>query len=809
MRTLKVDSTMVGQRVAAAADTTGTRTDPDGAILNIPIPLNTSLLLVSAPTYLEIADNPEADSAVVEVSLLEDPTTILHVTRGVIVLRAEILLTAYLDDIKLPAELHLLRPFTQALFDLGPDYGLLFTKRAKNYLYIPKFFLSAAQLLFPDAVFATDESLGTSSEDKLKIAAATLDLTRKQLLITTTGIPRLMGAPYRHVAVESSPEFQRDKAWYEEELSSLLQAQAMRFAHLGLDEVDARARQLLGDAYSIDVPRLPVSESQIQFLIGKYALAPRLGHVASKVPTSIAQTPLAKYDILSIAVAAGVMGKSLHFDESLPASRALTTSQTMRLGLPPTEGGCIATAAPVAPKSFVSSAAAVDKYAIYLGEELAASSGSPKALQLILDRIGMRRNGISHTFVEADIMACVVEINRALVEDHQASTSPAPELALPPGHPSLTADPTLPGIPQLDFPALHTSSIRPRRLGDALWRARVREILHDSPALEQHSLRSARIPGSARFLEAIPMAAAFTIASEDFRAMLCRYLSVPDVPLPWRHSCGNAGFTNLDELSFRHLYSCPCLGRTIGTHDEAKFTLAHAIHNCGHSSSLPLTETRLSYRGDTWDADIAYFAGGQQWVIDMAVVNVDSDTSLRAGSRVEDVEAILTAEEVKRKRENKVMQGLQNERGNNIIFVPFVMASTGGFGGEARRFLKTIFKASKLAGKFHLGIGERSLTRPLDTTWNTAVASRYWEMRLSVAVTLTDASIRRSLVEQDLSRGLRVVGRQPHPDPNYSTFAQPNTNASLGDSARRGLLSRTNRHILPLHGANAGGRDGG
>jgi len=290
--------------------------------------------------------------------------------------------------------------------------------------------------------------------------------------------------------------------------------------------------------------------------------------------------------------------------------------------------------------------------------------------------------------------------------------------------------------------------------------------------------------------------------------MLCRYLSVPDVPLPWRHSCGNAGITNLDELSFRHLYSCPCLGRTIGTHDEAKFTLAHAIHNCGHSSSLPLTETRLSYRGDTWDADIAYFAGGQQWVLDMAVVNVDSDTSLRAGSRVEDIEAILTAEEVKRKRENKVMQGLQNERGNNIVFVPFVMASTGGFGGEARKFLKTIFKASKLAGKFHLGIGERSLTRPLDTTWNTAVASRYWEMRLSVAVTLTDASLRRSLVEQDLSRGLRVVGRQPHPDPNYSTFAQPNTNASLGDSHRRGLLSRTNHRLFPHRGANAERRGG-
>ena len=124
------------------------------------------------------------------------------------------------------------------------------------------------------------------------------------------------------------------------------------------------------------------------------------------------------------------------------------------------------------------------------------------------------------------------------------------------------------------------------------------------------------------------MAAAFTFASEDFRAMLCRYLTVSDVPLPWRHSCGNSGTTNLDEVSFRHLYSCPCLGRLIGTHDEAKYSLAHAIHLCGHSSSLPLTETSLSHRGETWNADIAYFAGGLQWVIDVAVVNVDSDSYL-------------------------------------------------------------------------------------------------------------------------------------------------------------------------------------
>ena len=95
--------------------------------------------------------------------------------------------------------------------------------------------------------------------------------------------------------------------------------------------------------------------------------------------------------------------------------------------------------------------------------------------------------------------------------------------------------------------------------------------------------------------------------------------------------------------------------------------------------------------------------------------------------------------------------------------------------------------------QFHLGVGERSLFRPLDTTWNTAVASRYWEMRLSVAVTLADASLRKSLVERDLSSGLRVAGRQPHPDPNFSTFARPNSNSTLGDARRHNHLSRSAR----------------
>ena len=63
-----------------------------------------------------------------------------------------------------------------------------------------------------------------------------------------------------------------------------------------------------------------------QFLIGKYALAPRLVHVASKVPNAVARSTLENYDILSVAVAAGVMGKSLHLWR-------LTTSVTAQLDL--------------------------------------------------------------------------------------------------------------------------------------------------------------------------------------------------------------------------------------------------------------------------------------------------------------------------------------------------------------------------------------------------------------------------------------------------------------------------------------------
>jgi hypothetical protein len=47
------------------------------------------------------------------------------------------LIAAYLDDIKMPDELFLMRSFSQLLKKHGPEIGLFFGKRAKNNFYVP------------------------------------------------------------------------------------------------------------------------------------------------------------------------------------------------------------------------------------------------------------------------------------------------------------------------------------------------------------------------------------------------------------------------------------------------------------------------------------------------------------------------------------------------------------------------------------------------------------------------------------------------------------------------------------------------
>jgi hypothetical protein len=84
---------------------------------------------------------------------------------------------------------------------------------------------------------------------------------------------------------------------------------------------------------------------------------------------------------------------------------------------------------------------------------------------------------------------------------------------------------------------------------------------------------------------------------------------------------------------------------------------------------------------------------GKVYVIDVSIVNTDSATSQRRRDDFGAVEAALRACEAE-KRALPIARQIQND-GSNKVFVPFVMSSAGGFGPDARKFLKFLYKSSR------------------------------------------------------------------------------------------------------------------
>ncbi len=81
-------------------------------------------------------------------------------------------------------------------------------------------------------------------------------------------------------------------------------------------------------------------------------------------------------------------------------------------------------------------------------------------------------------------------------------------------------------------------------------------------------------------------------------------------------------------------------------------------------------------------------------------------------------------------------------------------------------FLEQAYGRAKDADKF--------LMQPaLKYTWNTLVASSFWDMRLSIACAATDAEFQNRIILHDntLNLNLPVVAQLPHPDPNYAPHA--------------------------------------
>ena len=51
-------------------------------------------------------------------------------------------------------------------------------------------------------------------------------------------------------------------------------------------------------------------------------------------------------------------------------------------------------------------------------------------------------------------------------------------------------------------------------------------------------------------------------------------------------------------------------------------------------------------------------------------------------------------------------------------------------------------------------------------SWNTMVASSFWDMRLIIACAATDAEYQNRIILHDNT--IPFVAQQPHPDPNYA-----------------------------------------
>jgi hypothetical protein len=109
---------------------------------------------------------------------------------------------------------------------------------------------------------------------------------------------------------------------------------------------------------------------------------------------------------------------------------------------------------------------------------------------------------------------------------------------------------------------------------------------------------------------------------------------------------------------------------------------------------------------------------------------------------------------------------VENDEGNTL-FIPIVLTSCGGFGPSARAFLKEVFKTAQANGRGAMASGQPEVL----TTWNTFNASTYWNMRLSVAGAVMDAHVQNDILLRDRTHYLVVVGRQPHPNPNHSSYS--------------------------------------
>jgi hypothetical protein len=324
-----------------------------------------------------------------------------------------------------------------------------------------------------------------------------------------------------------------------------------------------------------------------------------------------------------------------------------------------------------------------------------------------------------------------------------------------------------PAVVLLTLANVHDEPTSARVLSEALFKRETSDIAAASSPSEAHRIAAGLSKCAASFLCAVPMVRAFTVGEGIFTRSLQRYNGIAPVQTPHTHHCGARGERVLAASDWVHLNNCACLGGNIRPHNAVRDTLAHAIHQCGAASVVPHTEVPLDVLGGQWKADICFMddESGKVYVIDVSLVNTDSATSQRRRGDFGAVEAALRACEAE-KRALPIARQIQND-GSNKVFVPFVMSSAGGFGPDARKFLKFLYKSSRERNCWEIGSGQPQI----QSTWNTLFASTYWDMRLSMACTAMSAEVVGRIIVRDFNLNLVTDGsRQPLSDPNSPAY---------------------------------------
>ena len=786
MRDLETDSTMVGQQVQVTGPTVGRLAGEGGLGSVVAVTNDLTLTLVAAPSYAEIEGLPSGRRGdlrvTVQVGAVSNPSSFLaEVPWEAVRLRAEVLLTAYLDDITGVLEAHLLRPFARALQIKGPLVDLFFDTPAKNYTYVPLCFLREVEALYPDAVIVEDSRPGSTPKAQLEHGAAQLAAQGgRGLLISVVGIAKLMGAPLR--ALCPGDGLERDKAWLAAQVADQSAGVARLFAHLGLAAVDsAAAAGPAGQSYTeyrAGAATLPSHETQIQLLIARYCLGTRLNCLSRYLPTSISQPALGLIDSLLVATVAGCAGAA--------SPDELTQALQRRSLLAMRFGGVLPGAETPAPAQHVSSEAAIERFIAQLGSELADRGEEPAALRRIRDRIRDREPNSAAGSLSAWERGLLRDVE--LIND--AHADPAVRQLL--NSSSRGGDDRRRGAagegvageaeggweaggengghqPLVTLGEEGITSKSSRAMSEGLWGRAFFAAYNPGTAVERIHMVEGLSKGAGLAFLSVPMVEPFTFTQAQFRRALTKYLGLPgEISPPWTHHCGERGIRVLNASTLNHLETCPMLGRSMAPHNAVRDALAHMVVQCGLTDAAVVETPVAATNGDSTVADVVYFdsASGNRVILEVSVVTVGSDSSLAASARggLDGVTGLLRARE-EAKRGHPTIRRILHDSGNTTIFTPIVMSASGAMGPAMVAFLKNVYDRAKAANLFSMA--QQTAMR---CTWNTQVASTYWDMRLSTACAITDADFQNRLIQRDRTLNLEVVARQPHPDPNSAPY---------------------------------------